>query len=85
MKTFEPLTFGSHLRKLVDKLILFDAKMLEPLTSVSLLGKSRWFNYFFGAFYSYFGEKVLSVKLKIFLQTKTEIFSQFNEAITIIH
>ena len=50
MKTFEPLTFGSHLRKLVDKLILFDAKMLEPLTSVSLLGKSRWCNYLSGQF-----------------------------------
>jgi len=35
---------------LVDKLILFDAKMLEPLTSVSLWGKSRWCNYFSGHF-----------------------------------
>ena len=46
--TFEPLTFGSLLRKLEDKLILFDAKMLEPLTFVSLWGKSSWCNYFSG-------------------------------------
>ena len=48
--TFEPLTFGSLFRKLEDKLILFDAKMLEPLTFVSLLRKSRWCNYFSGHF-----------------------------------
>ena len=35
---------------LQDKLILFDAKMLEPLTFVSLWGKSRWCNYFSGHF-----------------------------------
>ena len=79
--TFEPLTFGSLLRKLEDKLILFDAKMLEPLTFVSLFGKKSLVQLFFGACCVCFGEKVLSVEQKIFLcfhkRERTEIFSQF--------
>ena len=40
---------------------------------------------FFGAFCVCFGEKVLLLEQKIFLQIETEIFSQINEAMTIIH
>ena len=65
--TFEPLTFGSLLRKLEDKLILFDAKMLEPLTFVSLFGKKSLVQLFFGACCVCLGEKVVLFGLKIFL------------------
>ena len=42
--------------------------------------KSRKLISFFGAFYSCFGEKVLLIELKIFLQAETETFLQINEA-----
>ena len=85
--TFEPLTFGSLFRKLEDKLILFDAKMLEPLTFVSLFGKKSLVQLFFGACCVCFGEKVLSVEQKNFFyfhNKKTEMFSQFDTTPTMI-
>ena len=48
---------------LQDKLILFDAKMLEPPT----FGKKSLVQLFFGAFYSFLGKKVLSLEQKNFL------------------
>ena len=72
---------------LQDKLILFDAKMLEPLTFVSLWGKSRRFNYFSGhvVFVSEKKPLRLSRKISLFQKTlKTEIFSRNNETVSII-
>ena len=60
-------------------------KAAKKLSKAEKVNKSRFSPSLFGEFYSCFGEKVLLLKQKIFLQAGTETFLRINKAMTIIH